>query len=65
MSALASVTSPIARRSADIATTIHAGAMQMFRFPDGKIVASWGVRDDLGTLRQLGYRTQPRASLIG
>jgi hypothetical protein len=29
--------------------------MQMLRFADGKIVESWAVRDDLGTLRQLGH----------
>jgi hypothetical protein len=29
--------------------------MQMFRFDHGKIVESWAVRDDLGTLRQLGH----------
>lgn len=34
--------------------TIHATAMQMFRFADGRIVESWAVRDDLGVLRQLG-----------
>jgi steroid delta-isomerase-like uncharacterized protein len=34
--------------------TIHATAMQMFRFANGKIVESWAVRDDLGVLRQLG-----------
>ena len=34
---------------------IHATAMQMFRFSNGKIVESWAVRDDLGTLRQLGH----------
>src|SRR5262245_19147755 len=35
--------------------TIRASAMQMFRFSNGKIVESWAVRDDLGTLRQLGH----------
>lgn len=34
---------------------IRAAAMQMFRFADGKIVESWAVRDDLGTMRQLGH----------
>ncbi len=29
-------------------------AIQIFRFAGGKIVESWAVRDDLGTLRQLG-----------
>jgi len=33
--------------------------MQMFRFADGKIVESWAVRDDLGTLRQLGHLAMP------
>jgi steroid delta-isomerase-like uncharacterized protein len=35
--------------------TIRTSAMQMFRFRNGKIVESWAVRDDLGTLRQLGH----------
>jgi len=35
--------------------TIRTPAMQMFRFANGKIVESWAVRDDLGTLRQLGH----------
>jgi len=39
--------------------TIHASAMQMFRFADGKIVESWAVRDDLGVLRQLGHVPAP------
>jgi steroid delta-isomerase-like uncharacterized protein len=34
---------------------IHTSAMQMFRFENGKIAESWAVRDDLGTLRQLGH----------
>ena len=33
---------------------IRTTAMQMFRVANGKIVESWAVRDDLGTLRQLG-----------
>jgi steroid delta-isomerase-like uncharacterized protein len=36
---------------------IRTSAMQMFRFAHGKIVESWAVRDDLGTLRQLGHVT--------
>jgi predicted ester cyclase len=35
--------------------SIRTSAMQMFRFANGKIVESWAVRDDLGTLRQLGH----------
>ena len=35
--------------------SIRTSAMQMFRFRNGKIVESWAVRDDLGTLRQLGH----------
>ena len=35
--------------------TIRTSAMQMFRFANGKIVESWAVRDDLGTLVQLGH----------
>jgi steroid delta-isomerase-like uncharacterized protein len=34
---------------------IRTAAIQIFRFADGKIVESWAVRDDLGTLRQLGH----------
>lgn len=34
---------------------IRTTAMQMFRFKNGLIVESWAVRDDLGTLRQLGH----------
>jgi steroid delta-isomerase-like uncharacterized protein len=34
---------------------IRTSAMQMFRFAGGKIVESWAVRDDLGTLKQLGH----------
>jgi steroid delta-isomerase-like uncharacterized protein len=34
---------------------IRTSAIQIFRFADGKIVESWAVRDDLGTLRQLGH----------
>jgi len=36
-------------------TVIRTGAIQIFRFADGKIVESWAMRDDLGTLRQLGH----------
>jgi steroid delta-isomerase-like uncharacterized protein len=39
--------------------TIRTGAMQMFRFANGKIVESWAVRDDLGVLRQLGQLPAP------
>jgi len=38
---------------------IRTTAMQMFRFANGKIVESWAVRDDLGTLRQLGHLPAP------
>jgi steroid delta-isomerase-like uncharacterized protein len=34
---------------------VRAAAMQIFRFDNGQIVESWAVRDDLGTLRQLGH----------
>jgi predicted ester cyclase len=33
---------------------IRTAAVQFFRFENGKVVESWAVRDDLGTLRQLG-----------
>ena len=38
---------------------IRTSAMQMFRFSNGKIVESWAVRDDAGTLRQLGHVALP------
>ncbi len=38
---------------------IETPAIQIFRFADGLIVESWAVRDDLGTLRQLGHFTMP------
>jgi steroid delta-isomerase-like uncharacterized protein len=41
--------------------SIRTPAMQMFRFAEGKIVESWAVRDDLGTLRQLGHMPAPGA----
>jgi steroid delta-isomerase-like uncharacterized protein len=41
--------------------SIRTPAMQMFRFANGKIVESWAVRDDLGTLRQLGHMPAPGA----
>jgi steroid delta-isomerase-like uncharacterized protein len=34
---------------------VRTTAMQLFRIADGKIAESWAVRDDLGTLRQLGH----------
>jgi steroid delta-isomerase-like uncharacterized protein len=34
---------------------IRTPAIQIFRFAGGKIVESWAVRDDLGTLRRLGH----------
>jgi steroid delta-isomerase-like uncharacterized protein len=34
-------------------------AMQLFRLANGQIVESWAVRDDLGTLRQLGRLPAP------
>ena len=39
--------------------SIRTTAMQMFRFENGLIVESWAVRDDLGTLRQLGHFPAP------
>jgi steroid delta-isomerase-like uncharacterized protein len=35
--------------------TIRTTAIQVFQFDNGKVVESWAVRDDLGTLRQLGH----------
>jgi predicted ester cyclase len=34
-------------------------AMQLFRLANGQIVESWAVRDDLGTMRQLGHLPAP------
>ena len=39
--------------------TLRTPAIQIFRFADGRIVESWAVRDDLGTLRQLGQLPAP------
>ena len=36
-------------------------AIQIFRFRDGMIAESWAVRDDLGTLVQLGHLPAPAA----
>lgn len=38
---------------------IRASAIQIFRLQGGQIVESWAVRDDLGTLRQLGHLPAP------
>ena len=38
---------------------IRASAIQIFRFAEGKIAESWTVRDDLGTLWQLGHFQYP------
>jgi predicted ester cyclase len=40
---------------------IRTPAIQIFRFHDGKIAESWAVRDDLGTLVQLGHLPPPAA----
>jgi steroid delta-isomerase-like uncharacterized protein len=39
--------------------SIRTTAIQIFRIVDGKIVESWAVRDDAGTLRQLGRLPLP------
>ena len=39
--------------------TIRTPAIQIFRFRDGQIAESWAVRDDLGTLVQLGHLPPP------
>ena len=41
---------------------VRTPAIQIFRFAGGKIVESWAVRDDLGTLRQLGHVPPPGPS---
>jgi ketosteroid isomerase-like protein len=38
---------------------LRSQAIQVFRFDDGMIVESWAVRDDLGTLVQLGHVAPP------
>ena len=40
---------------------VRTAAIQIFRFAAGKIVESWAVRDDLGTLVQLGHVPAPGA----
>jgi steroid delta-isomerase-like uncharacterized protein len=42
---------------------IRTAAIQIFRFAGGKIVESWAVRDDLGTLRQLGALPSPLGTI--
>ncbi len=42
--------------------SIRTPAIQIFRFSNGKIVESWAVRDDLGTLRQLGALPAPASA---
>ena len=39
--------------------------MHFVRFRDGKAVEHWGVRDDLGTMRQLGLGVIPGPRLLG
>jgi catechol 2,3-dioxygenase len=39
--------------------TIRTTAIQIFRFEEGRIAESWAVRDDLGTLVQLGHLPAP------
>jgi steroid delta-isomerase-like uncharacterized protein len=39
--------------------TIRTPAIQIFRFAGGQIAESWAVRDDLGTLVQLGHLPPP------
>ena len=41
---------------------VRTPAIQIFRFAGGKIVESWAVRDELGTLRQLGHLPAPGRS---
>jgi steroid delta-isomerase-like uncharacterized protein len=36
--------------------------MHFVRFRDGKAVEHWGVRDDVGMLRQLGLMPEPQAA---
>jgi steroid delta-isomerase-like uncharacterized protein len=44
--------------------TLRSPAIQIFRFDDNdQIIESWAVRDDLGTLRQLGQFPAPDPSL--
>src|SRR5262245_55210518 len=45
--------------------TIRTSAIQIFRFEAGRIAESWAVRDDLGTLVQLGHIPRPGAPAPG
>ncbi len=38
---------------------VHQAHMHFVRFRDGKAIEHWGVRDDMGMMRQLGAATQP------
>ncbi len=40
---------------------VRTAAIQIFRFEAGRIAESWAVRDDLGTLVQLGHMPAPGA----
>ena len=44
---------------------IRVGAIQIFRFANGKIVESWAARDDLGVLKQLGHWPPPQPDAHG
>ncbi len=36
--------------------------MHFVRFRDGKAIEHWGVRDDLGMMKQLGFMPEPERS---
>jgi predicted ester cyclase len=40
--------------------SVEQAHMHFVRFQDGKAVEHWGVRDDVGMLRQLGLMPEPR-----
>ena len=45
--------------------SVRTNHMHFVRFKDGKAVEHWGVREDLGMMRQLGLVVLPGPRLLG
>jgi hypothetical protein len=45
--------------------SVRTNHMHFVRFRDGKAVEHWGVREDLGMMRQLGLVVIPGPRLLG
>ena len=48
-----------------IGRSVRQDHMHFVRFRDGKAVEHWGVREDLGMMRQLGLVVVPGPRLLG